>query len=271
MVQNPNVYFTDYAMYWISEMTSSCNVCIHTNDKKYTQTPEIAESQFSSVNIGRHKLKDNLNALNNKVWDENETVYWQLDGKYDHLSEKELITIIKGSVLETSLLTNLKIKQKRKQTGDAHIKINWLGAKDEKFFRDRPSVLAFAYGPQVGIGGDCTMNSDLLWLLRKDKLTMAEAFAKGYIEESKFDKDHPNNTIKFYDPLHTMKHEVGGHSCGMRHLTDSSLSDTAIMYPFYNGKRVFSQEDKDYLFTLYGKSNIANRISRFIEHRMGRF
>jgi hypothetical protein len=249
----------------------SCDVCIHTNDKKYTQTPEIAESKFSSVNIGRHKLKTNTDALNDKVWDSRETVFWQLDSEYDFLTKNQQIGLIKAAFLETSLLTPLRIQQKRRQTGDAHIKINWLGAKDEKFFKERASVLAFAYGPQVGIGGDITMNSDHLWLLRKEKLTMQEAFDKGYIDESKFDKAHPNNTVKFYDPRHTMKHEGGGHACGMRHLNNSALQKTAIMYPFYNGQRVFSNEDKEYLFSLYGKSNIAHRISSFIQHRMGRF
>jgi hypothetical protein len=249
----------------------NCDVCIHTNDKKYTHTPKISQSQFSTVNIGRHKLKTNTNALNDKVWDDRETVYWQLDSQYEFLTHYEQIEMIKAAFLETSLLTSLKIRQKRRQSGDAHIKINWLGSKDEKFFKDRPSTLAFAYGPQVGIGGDITMNSDYLWLLRKEKLTMSEAFEKGYIDDTQYDKKHPDNTIKFYDPLHTMKHEGGGHACGMRHLNNSALQKTAVMYPFYNGKRVFSGEDKEYLYTLYGKSNIANRISSFIKHRMGRF
>ncbi len=248
----------------------NCNICIHTNDKKYTQTPEIAESEFSALNIGSHKTISNLKALNHKVWDENETVYWQLDGEYEHLSYEELVTITKAAVLETSLLTELKIQQKRRQTGDAHIKLSWLGAKDEKYFRNRGSVLAFAYGPQVGIGGDCTMNSDHLWLLRKNKLTMQEAFDKGYIDDSRFDKDHPNNTIKFYDPIHTGKHEMGGHSCGMRHIEDATQKYKSIMYPYYNGKRVFGEADREYLFKLYSKIGPWRRAARIIENRMGR-
>ena len=246
-------------------------MCVHTDDKKYTQTPDIAESKFSALNIGTHKLRTNNDALNNKIWDSSETVFWQLDSEYEFLTKKQQIDLIKAAFLETSLLTPLKIQQKRRQTGDAHIRINWLGGKDEKYFKNRKSVLAFAYGPQVGIGGDITMNSDHLWLLRKEKLTMQEAFEKGYIDESKFDSAHPNNTVKFYDPLHTMKHEGGGHSCGMRHLNNPEFANTAIMYPYYNGKRVFSKDDKEYLFLLYGKSNVAHRISSFIQHRMGRF
>jgi hypothetical protein len=245
------------------------SVCIHTDNKKYTDTERLSSSDFSYSNIGTHKLKDNIIALNKKIWDSSETVYWQMDSEYKYLTYKEQIEIIKIAFLETSLLTPLKIRQKRRQTGDAHIKINWLGAKDEKFFRNRPSTLAFAYGPQMGVGGDCTMNADRLWLLRKTPLKITEAYEKGYI--SKYDSNHPNNTIKYYDPVHTMKHEVGGHSCGMKHLTDTDFKHTEIMYPYYNGKRTFGPYDKDYLFELYGKSNIWHRISRFIQHRMNIF
>lgn len=248
-----------------------CNVCIHTDDKRYTQTPDMPESAFSSINIGTHKTVSHPEALNTLIWDSSEVVYWQLDSQYAHLTEKEHIDLIRLAFLETSLLTPLKIRQKRRQTGDAHIKINWIGAKDEKFFKDRPSVLAFAYGPESGIGGDITMNTDHIWYLGKNKLTMQEAFESGYIDESKFDREHPNNILRSFDPLHTMKHEGGGHSCGMKHLENVNLKSTAIMYPFYNGQRVFSDADKDYLFRLYGKSNVWTRITNYIRHKMNQF
>jgi len=247
----------------------SCDICVHTTDKKYTITPKTSEQEFSALNIGSHKLISNLNALNNRIWDASETVYWQLDSEYEFLTKQQQIDMIKAAFLETSLLTPLKIQEKRKQTGDAHIKINWLGAKDEKYFRDRSSVLAFAYGPQVGIGGDVTMNSDHVWRLDKTPITVKDAFDLGLIKD--YDRAHPDNILKTFDPLHTMKHEGGGHSCGMRHLEDANLKDSAIMYPYYNGKRVFSKADRDYLFELYGESNIASRVSRFIQHYMGRF
>ena len=245
-----------------------CNTCIHTNDKQYNIF-DLTESDFSSLNIGSHKTQIDTNALNNRVWDSSETVYWQLDSEYKFLTYKQQVDLIKAAFLETSLLTPLKIQQRRRQSGDAHIRINWLGTKDEKYFVGKAGILAFAYGPQVGLGGDVTMNADQLWLLRKKPLTVLEGFEKGYIDN--YDRSHPNNTLKFDDPLHTMKHEAGGHSCGMRHLTDINLKYSAIMYPYYNGKRVFSEEDKNYLFDLYGESNVAHRISRFIQHRMGRF
>ena len=247
----------------------NCNVCIHTTDSKYSNSPELSESSFSALNIGTHKLKENLNALNHRVWDDSEPVYWQMDSEYEHLTYQQQVDLTKFAFLETSLLTKLKIRQRRRQSGDAHIKINWLGSKDEKYFKDRASVLAFAYGPQKGIGGDITMNADHLWLLRKEKLTAIEAFEKGYIDN--YDKSHPTSRIKFYDPAHTMKHEGGGHSCGMRHIEDVNQKYDSIMYPFYNGKRNFGDVEINYLFTLYDKVGYWQRVRNLIAHRMGRF
>lgn len=241
--------------------------CIHTNDKHYKLNPSLQASEFSSLNIGDHKLIKNLNALNNRVWDTSEPVYWQLDSEYEFLTYDEQVDIIKKSVLETSLLTDLKIRQKRKQTGDAHIKINWLGAKDEKYFRGKKGTLGFAYGPQKGIGGDVTMNADQLWLLRKTPLTAREAIEKGYIENA----SNPDNHVKYYDPIHTMKHECGGHACGMRHITNIDERFRTVMYPYYNGIRKFSQADIDYLLSLYQGSSYWKRAQDYFSFYIQRF
>lgn len=244
------------------------NVCVHTDDKYYHTIENILTRDFSAVNIGTHKLKTDLNALNNKVWDENETVYWQLDSEYKWLDIKVQEDIMRDALLETSLTTKLRIQQKRRQSGDAHIKINWLGGKDEKYFADKPSVLAFAYGPQIGIGGDATFNTDVIWRLPEDgPLTVKEAFDLGMIEN--YDRNHPNNEVRTYDPYHTAKHELGGHACGMRHITDERYRFTSVMYPYYNGLRMFGQADLDYLFQLYTKIGSWERAVRIAKRKMG--
>ncbi len=251
----------------------SHQLCVHTNDKCYHDTPiEKADISTTSWNQAiTHATIPNTDALNNQIWDENEIIYWKRESSYEHIDDRIMDKMIKASLLETGVETPLIFRQRNRQSADAQIKINWLGAKDEKYFKDRNSVLGFGYGPGRGVGGDCTMNSDHLWLLRKDKLTMLEAFEKGYIDESRFDKDHPNNTFKFYDPLHTLKHEIGGHASGMRHITDILQKYKAIMYPYYNGKRKFGIADKNYLWDLYGKSSVNHRIKEMIVNRIFNF
>lgn len=244
----------------------TCEMCVHTNDKKYTTHRDVPETEFSSLSI-EHNTVRNLDALNNKVWDENETIYWQLDSEYEWLNDSQLEDLIKLAFLEPSLLTKLKIQQKRKQTGDAHIRINWLGKKDEKYFTSE-SILAFAYGPGKGLGGDVTMNADNIWWLNDDPLTVQDAYNLGMIDT--FDRNHPDNILKTYDPVHTMKHE-GGHALGMRHIDNATFAKSAIMYPYYNGLRKFGDPDIEYLFSLYTEMSFWERVRRIIDIKMRRF
>ena len=214
-----------------------------------------------------HKVKTNSNALNNRVWDES-PIYWQNDSDYDFISSDKLEKMIKLAFLESSFETPLVIRQRHRLTADAQIKIRWLKKEDDPYFKQTTGVLAYAYGPSGGIGGDITMNASKPWWLGK-RLTAREAFNIGLIE--RFDPAHPDNFIQTYDPLHTMKHEGGGHSLGMRHLTDSSLRYTAILYPFYNGLRKFGEADKNYLHELYGKASVSHRIKEMLLNRITSF
>ena len=235
-------------------------ICVHTSDKHYTQK---TSPEFSTSPIG--KTKPNMDALGGMIWDSSETLYWSLDSDYKWLTKDEQTNIIKSAFLETSLATPLKIQQRRKETADPQIHINWLGKKDYPYFTSE-SILACAYGPASGIGGDVTMNADVLWLLRKTPLTAKEAKEKGYIGEY----SQANNEIRYYDPVHTMKHEAGGHACGLKHLESPALMKLAIMYPYYNGLRNFGNADIEYVQQLYGKSTKIDRISKLVQNKMGK-
>lgn len=247
-------------------------MCVHTDDKKYTEL-KVKPTEFSSQSFTAltHGTTSNLDALNNQVWDDSETIYWTNDSDYEFISEEDQIKLIKLALLESSFETPLVIRQRKRKSADAQLKINWLKMKDERYFKST-STLAFGYGPGKVLGGDVTMNADVLWLLRKPsepKLTVKQAFDLGYIED--YNREFPNNTVKTFDPLHTMKHEAGGHAMGMRHIEDVSQRTTAIMYPYYNGLRKFGDADKDYLWKLYGKANLSQRIKDILLRRIFNF
>lgn len=243
-------------------------ICVHTNDKCYhnhhVERADISSRSWNDPTT--HATKPNNKALNNQVWDENEILYWKRESSYEHIDDKTMDKLIKASLLESGYETPLVIRQRKKQTADAQIIINFLGAKDERYFKNRASVLAFAYGPGRGLGGDCTMNSDHLWLLRKKPLTVVEAFEKGYIEN--YNHKFPKATIKFYDPLHTFKHEIGGHAVGVNHIEDILQQFESIMFPYYNGLRKFGKADLKYLHDLYGNSNINHKIKEVLLNRI---
>lgn len=243
------------------------DICVHNDNKSYDYFPDYALrlTSVDRTSVIRHSVKPNDLSISNRVWSGDETVYWQLDSDYEWISKKNLKNLIKLSFLQASFETPLVIRQKRRLSSDAQIIIKYLHKKDERFFRDRPSVLAFAYGPSGGIGGDITMNADRLWLLRDEPLTVVEAFEKGYIDG--YDKQFPNSTVKYYDPQHTHTHE-GGHALGMPHITDINQRNKAVMYPFYNGLRIFGEEDLNILKQLYGKASLNHKIKEYLIGRI---
>ena len=236
-------------------------ICVHTNDKHYT-TKELERPSFSTIN---ETTKYHNNALNKSIWAA-DTIYWKRESSYKWIDDKIMDKMISAALLESSLHTPLKIQKRNRKMSDAHIVINWLGKKDEPYFTS-PSILAFGWGPSPGLGGNVTMNSDNLWLLRNTPLTAIEAKSKGYIENFV----DPKNEIRYYDPLHTLKHEAGGHALGMNHITDLNQSKKAILFPYYNGLRKFGESDISYLQSLYGESGISKIITDSIRLRINNF
>lgn len=236
-------------------------VCIHTNDKAYS----LQSADVQALPSISERTKPNMNALGGRIWDE-ETLYWKTSTHYQWLTDKQIESIIKLAFLEPSIFTPLKIQKKNRKMSDAQLTLDWLTKKDDKYFTS-DSTLAYCYGPGSGLGGNCVMNADVLWLLRDMPLTAFEAKQKGYIENYA----DPNNKIKYYDPLHTTKHELGGHGLGMNHLTLQKYASTEIMYPFYNGLRKFGSADLDYLKSLYGSVHVHQIIYNTILSKIQRF
>ena len=158
------------------------------------------------------------------------------------------------------------IRQRKRKSADAQIKINWLSKKDESYFKS-DSTLAFAYGPGRGVGGNCTMNADVAWGIKGEVLPGIE-FAERFGRTVQY--NDAVRRYKVYDAQHTLKHEIGGHALGMRHIDKAENKLNDIMYPYYNGKRRFGPGDLEYLHRLYGKSNINHRIKEMLLRRIFR-
>lgn len=241
------------------------HICVHEpGTYKFIEAPTNLKPSFSHFSEITHKTKPHDDALGKRIWDDSETVYWKMETDYPYIEGRKLEEkAIKLAFLEASFETPLVIRQRKRSTADAQIIINWFGSKDEPFFKDRGSTLAFGYGPSRGIGGDITMNADKPWGLM-DEIINGEQFSERFERET-----NPNNKYRVYDSQHTLKHE-GGHAIGMNHLTDTSLKLSTVMYPFYNGLRKFGEADLAYLHLLYGKANINHRIKEILLARIGR-
>lgn len=233
--------------------------CFHTDDKSYSY--KVIQKAFSVSGALSENTKPHDQALGKRIWDEQE-IFWNCDTSYPWLTTEQIDNLIKAAFLEPSLLTPLKITKKNRRMADAHIKISWLKKSEDSNLTSN-SDLAYAWGPGRGLGGNIVMNADVLWLLRTTPLLAKEAKDLGYIENYA----DPNNKIKFFDPLHTLKHE-GGHAVGMNHITDLTQKLKAVLYPFYNGLRIFGPADVSYLTLLYGSVPNSPQIMSDINTRI---
>ena len=245
-----------------------CEVCVHTNDKQYhmeSVSSDRLPSLVSHEDINEN-TKANSTALGGRIW-EAKHIYWKQESSYQWINDKTIERMIKAAFLEPSMHTSLVIQKRNRSMSDAHIVVNWLGKKDEPYFTS-DSILAFGWGPGRGIGGNITMNADVGWILDGRKITVKEAYELGMIEN--YDRNHPDNVWRTYDPLHTFKHE-GGHALGMKHIETLDEKLTAIMYPYYNGLRKFGDADLKYIESLYGKANIRKEVLDYLRLRILNF
>lgn len=250
------------------------HICVHELDPsgkpgtyKFEEAT-VPEPKFShDANFITEATKTNEFGLGKRVWAE-KNIYWRLDSDTPDIEgRKQEIELIRLAFLETSLKTNLIIRGRRKQSQDAHIVINW--TTEDRFFKDRPNTLAYAWGPREGLGGDITFNDAHIWTVNGKPILGKAAVEAGLVENA-----HPDHLLKTYDALHTMKHEGGGHAIGMPHLESQNFSDN-IMFPYYNGQRNFQSGDLDLLYKLYDKSSFGHRmqviLERYLFYRLNRF
>jgi hypothetical protein len=242
-------------------------VCVHEPSKyemrEHDKIPNFSlEPRFVQ---GENRLTriDDPDAISPFIWNVDfGKVTWQLEtDSSDFENRKDQIKLFKRVFFQASLETDLVINQKRRGSADADIRITFQGAKDNKYFKDRRSVLAYAYGASTGIGGDITFNDDHIWTLDGKPITAMSAWEKGLIEGF----DNPENLIRTYDAQHTGTHE-GGHALSMAHTPDCKH---CVMFPYYNKQRKFQSNDLAILHRFYGKAGVSSRIKAHLYNRFG--
>lgn len=233
-------------------------VCIHTNDKKYSIYEE--EKIIRKLITEPIRFKQSLEALNGKVWDPDfGKVTWKLETDSPSIEgRKAEVKLFKRVFLQPSMLTDLVINQKRRSTADADIIINF--NHDDPLFKSRPNVLAYAYGPGDGIGGDSVFNTNVVWTL-DGKIIDADEYTRITGKEV----ENPDNTFRTFDLQHTALHEVGGHSLGLPHILDCSY---CVMNPYYNGQRKFQEGDLNLFYDFYNKVNLPTKLLNYLYYKI---
>ena len=228
-------------------------ICIHELGEYSTLNPlNISELSHET------KFVRNEDSISKRIYD-GEFVTWKLETDTPdiegRLNEQKMIKLV---MLQIGILIPLKVRQVRRSLQEAEIVITFV--ETNPFFLKRSSVLAYAYGPFDGIGGDITFNDKYIWSLDGKPLSVEDALTKGFIENGV-----PGNMIRTFDVHHTMLHEAL-HAFGVPHLQNSGN----VMNPYYNGVRIMQTDDVNYLQLLYGKSSRGHRYWERILARFGR-
>jgi hypothetical protein len=218
------------------------------------------------------KAKNVLSRNNNEVefeaqqteyphkWEKSTVTYAMIRGTED-LPEDSMEIIAMNLAMTTWDFEIDLTLQVVKKNENPDITLEFTDSENDPYFKDRPSVLAYAYFPKTSMPGVIKFSDDHLWSL------------DGKPIPAPYD---PTGKIKFktYNMLHTLIHEIG-HSLGLSHSEGMQYSKT-VMYPFYNEQLDLDEYDIERIVAKYGRREWSHpahytRMKKWLKIRVRRF
>jgi len=216
--------------------------------------------------------KDMLSKTNNEAyyevqqteypqkWDKPVVTYSMVRGTED-LPGDSMERIAMNLAMTTWDLEIPLILEVVKKSENPDITLEFADNNSDPFFKERPSVLAYAYYPKTSKQGVIRFSDEHIWSLDGSPIPAP------YDPSGK-------TTFKTYNLLHTLIHEIG-HSLGLTHSEGAGLEKT-VMYPFYNEQLDLTDYDIDRIVAKYGSRQWQHpahysRMKNWIKYRIRRF
>lgn len=185
------------------------------------------------------------------------------------ISEKQLKRAVSLAMTTWDIEIPVTFKPSWWRLGPSDINIKFESRDDNKYFKEHPSVLAYAYLPGQGTySGKIVFCTDYIWDLNGKGIKGSEALKKGIVKGAS-----PDNILKTYNINHVLIHELG-HSLGLRH--DVNRNTTDVMDPYYKGTTLdLSDNDIIRIRLKYGIRKFNNwkrytRLKRWLKRRIRR-
>ncbi len=231
---------------------------IRDNDEKFDCNFDM-DFSYNAIEEWKHKWTPKKHkGRKGKVRDYGYVTYKVINGS-QHFPDSEFEEKALAIALRQWGLRTKDIRFKRERTSKtADIEMKFANREDDKFFRDKPGTLAYAYFPNgQKIGGDITFNDSVIWTTNGKPVNAHKVYPDTYPPNTK-------TKLRTYNMVHTLIHECG-HAIGLKHCEQHK---DCIMYPYYNGRVVLHNHDSERIQSIYGKRNISSRFIDYFRKRM---
>ena len=171
-------------------------------------------------------------------WNKLEMVY-DVIGTSRSISQKDLRKALNLAMTTWDIEINIKFIPKYMADGKpVDITVDFETSEQNDYFKDRPSVLAYAYYPGQGsVSGKVVFNDDYIWTLNGDPVRVKDAppeVVKGTPD--------PDAMLKTHNVIHVLIHELG-HSLGLKHDASGNKDGRDVMDAYYSGELELSDRD----------------------------
>lgn len=194
-------------------------------------------------------------------WDK-KVMYYEVIGTCRTMSKKQVRRALNYAMTTWDIEIPIKFKPFwwGAPVDKPDITIDFKGRDEDQHFKDKPSVLAYAYFPEQGeASGKIVFNNDYIWDYLGKGIKASKALEKGWIVGT----NNPDNIIKTYSIVAVLIHELG-HSLGLRHDASGNRDGIDVMDAFYSGENRLELSPRDiYRIVLKYGNRIYSRWSHY--------
>ncbi len=162
-------------------------------------------------------------------WDKTQLMY-DIVGSCRTMSDQDVKTTLNYATQTWEIETGIKCVSGWGNV-NADIRLDFKSSEQDELFKEKPSVLAYAYFPSQGsASGKIVFNNDYIWDALGKGILAKDALEKGWVKQI----TNPNAKLKTYSIVAVLIHELG-HCFGLTHDVSGNADGTDVMDAFYSG------------------------------------